>query len=285
MPNAMEALVGRISRNKRLGSLGQAIGGAVGKVLKPGPVKDFLSGTWLGHAAHPVLTDLPIGSFTSALALDLLGGEEAAAGAQTLVGLGILAAVPTAVTGLSELADLGEERDWAVAAAHAFGNNAALACYGLSYLARRRGNRGLGIFWSVAGGAALSWSAYLGGHLSFRRGIGVDHTAFEQPIGEWTDVLDDTELPEGKAQQVSADGHQVLLYRFAGQICALSDTCSHAGGPLHEGDIDGLGVTCPWHGSRFDLTDGSVRRGPATAPQPTYEARVRDGRIEIRSRP
>jgi nitrite reductase/ring-hydroxylating ferredoxin subunit len=54
---------------------------------------------------------------------------------------------------------------------------------------------------------------------------------------------------------------------------------------LHEGDIDGLGVTCPWHGSRFDLTDGSVRRGPATAPQPTYDARVRDGRIEIRSRP
>src|SRR5207244_11150910 len=54
------------------------------------------------------------------------------------------------------------------------------------------------------------------------------------------------------------------LYRFAGQICALSDTCTHAGGPLHEGDIDGLGVTCPWHGSRFDLTDGSVRRGPAT---------------------
>src|SRR5436853_7907312 len=107
MAKAMEALVGRISRNRRLGSIGQAVGGAVGKVLKPGPVKDFLSGTWLGHAAHPVLTDLPIGSFTSALALDLLGGEDA--GAQTLVGLGILSALPTALTGLSELADLGEE--------------------------------------------------------------------------------------------------------------------------------------------------------------------------------
>lgn len=165
MPKAMEALVERISRNKRLDSIGQAVGGAVGKVLKPGPVKDFLSGTWLGHAAHPVLTDLPIGSFTSALALDLLGGEDAAAGAQTLVGLGILSAVPTALTGLSELADLGEERDWAVGAAHAFGNTAALACYGLSYLARRRGNRAMGIFWTVAGSAAMSWSAYLGGHL------------------------------------------------------------------------------------------------------------------------
>src|SRR5260370_39425600 len=129
MPKAMEALVGRISRNKRLGSIGQAVGGAVGRVLKPGPVKDFLSGTWLGHAAHPVLTDLPIGSFTSALALDLLGGEDAAAGAQTPLGLGGLSAGPTALTGLSELAGPGEERHLAVGAGHPFGNSAALACY------------------------------------------------------------------------------------------------------------------------------------------------------------
>src|SRR5260370_15382225 len=100
MPKAMEALVGRISRNKRLGSIGQAVGGAVGRVLKPGPVKDFLSGTWLGHAAHPVLTDLPIGSFPSALALDPLGGEDPAAGAPTPVGRGDLPPRPTPPHGL-----------------------------------------------------------------------------------------------------------------------------------------------------------------------------------------
>ena len=130
----------------------------------------------------------------------------------------------------------------------------------------------------------MSWGAYLGGYLSLRRGIGVDHTAFEQPIADWTAVLDDNDLKEGEAKNFSAEGNQVLLYRFAGEIRALSDVCNHAGGPLHEGDIDGLGVTCPWHGSRFDLTDGSVRRGPATAPQPSYETRVHNGKIEVRSR-
>jgi nitrite reductase/ring-hydroxylating ferredoxin subunit/uncharacterized membrane protein len=284
MAKAIEALVRRISRNKRLDIVGQALGGTVGKFVKPGPVKDLLSGTWLGHALHPLLTDLPIGSFTSAMALDLLGGEEAAGGAQTLIGLGILSAVPTALSGLSDLSDVYEERDRAVGAAHALSNTATLACYGLSYLARRRGRRGIGIFLSFAGSAAMSWSAYLGGHLSLRRGIGVNHTAFEEPISDWTAVLDDKELQEGEAKNVSAGGNQVLLYRFAGEICALSDVCNHAGGPLHEGDIDGLGVTCPWHGSHFDLTDGSVLRGPATAPQPSYEARVQDGKIEVRSR-
>src|SRR5260370_26010031 len=103
MPKAMEALVGRISRNKRLGSIGQAVGGAVGRVLKPGPVKDFLSGTWLGHAAHPVLTDLPIGSFTNSLALHLLGRHDAPAGCPTLVGLWGLSPVPPPLTLLTQL--------------------------------------------------------------------------------------------------------------------------------------------------------------------------------------
>src|ERR1700704_671870 len=163
MPKAIEALVGRISRNKRLALVGQALGVAVGKFVKPGPAKDLLSGTWLGHALHPLLTDLPIGSFTSAMALDLLGGEDAASGAQTLIGLGILSAFPTALAGLSDLSDVFEERDRAVGAAHALGNSAALACYGLSYLARRRGRRGVGIFWSFAGSAAMGGGGYPGG--------------------------------------------------------------------------------------------------------------------------
>src|ERR1700737_113313 len=123
MPKVIEALVGRISRNKRLDIVGQALGGAVGKLVKPGRVKDLLSGTWLGHPLHPLLTDLPIGSFNSAMALDLLGGEDAAAGAQTLIGLGVLSALPTALTGLSDLSDVFDERDRAVGAAHALGNS------------------------------------------------------------------------------------------------------------------------------------------------------------------
>src|SRR2546421_12126666 len=94
MAKEIEALVGRISRNKRLDIVGQALGGTIGKFVKPGRVKDLLSGTWLGHALHPLLTDLPIGSFTSAMALDLLGGEDAAAGAPPPIRPGGLAAPP-----------------------------------------------------------------------------------------------------------------------------------------------------------------------------------------------
>jgi nitrite reductase/ring-hydroxylating ferredoxin subunit len=58
----------------------------------------------------------------------------------------------------------------------------------------------------------------------------------------------------------------------------------HAGGPLHEGKVEDGRVTCPWHASTFNLADGSLVRGPATAPQPSYETRVQDGKIEVRSR-
>jgi nitrite reductase/ring-hydroxylating ferredoxin subunit len=131
----------------------------------------------------------------------------------------------------------------------------------------------------------MTGAAFLGGHLSFRKGIGVNHTAFEYPVGEWTPVLDDADLAEGEPRLVSAAGNDVLLYRpRPGAICALADHCMHAGGPLHEGTFEDGRVTCPWHASVFNLTDGSLVRGPATAPQPSYEARVRDGKIEVRSR-
>jgi nitrite reductase/ring-hydroxylating ferredoxin subunit len=74
----------------------------------------------------------------------------------------------------------------------------------------------------------------------------------------------------------------VMLVRRGGQVLALHNRCTHRGGPLDQGDLDDRTVTCPWHGSVFRLEDGAVERGPATAPQPRYETRERDGRIEIR---
>jgi nitrite reductase/ring-hydroxylating ferredoxin subunit len=130
----------------------------------------------------------------------------------------------------------------------------------------------------------MTAAAFLGGHLAFRKGIGVNHTAFEYPVEDWTPVLDDAELGEGEAKLVNAAGNDVMVYRGDGTLCALADRCMHAGGPLHEGSIEGGRVTCPWHASRFNLADGSLVRGPATAPQPAYEARVREGKIEVRSR-
>jgi nitrite reductase/ring-hydroxylating ferredoxin subunit len=78
--------------------------------------------------------------------------------------------------------------------------------------------------------------------------------------------------------------NDVLLVRHSGQVHALADRCSHRGGPLHEGQlVDGC-VQCPWHGSRFLLDDGTIARGPASRPQPAYETRVVEGRVQVRSR-
>ena len=279
-----ESVIGVLERMPALDAFAQTLGSAFASVVGPGRLKDLLSGTWMGHPVHPMLTDVTIGSWTSALALDLLGGRAAAGGADTLVGIGVLASLPTALTGLSDLADLGTDKERAIGAAHAIGNLSAVGLFAASYVARRSGSRLVGIALSLAGAAMMTGSAYLGGHLSFSRGIGVDHTAFEYSVDEWTPVLDEAELAEGEARLVSAGGNDVMLVRQGDALCALADRCMHAGGPLHEGSIENGRVTCPWHASVFNLTDGSLARGPATAPQPSYEVRVQEGTIQVRSR-
>jgi nitrite reductase/ring-hydroxylating ferredoxin subunit len=65
-------------------------------------------------------------------------------------------------------------------------------------------------------------------------------------------------------------------------VHALADRCSHRGGPLSDGELDGDCVTCPWHGSTFSVTDGEVVSGPATIPQPTYEVRLEGSDVLVR---
>jgi nitrite reductase/ring-hydroxylating ferredoxin subunit len=128
----------------------------------------------------------------------------------------------------------------------------------------------------------LLTGAYLGGHLSFARGVNVNRTAWPEGPQDWTPVLPDADLPEGDHRMVAAAGVPVLLYRTAGTVWALANTCSHMGGPLDEGTIVEDCVTCPWHGSIFRFADGAVVRGPARSPQPRYETRVSGDRIEVR---
>lgn len=275
----------QIERSSTLDSLGRKIGLAFANIVRPGRLKDFLAGTWLGHPAHPMLTDVPIGAWTSALALDLLAGDEARRASSTLVGVGVLTALPTAITGLSDLSDIVDNEERSVGTAHALGNVLAVALYGASYLARREGKWRAGRATAVLGAAAMTAAGFLGGHLSYRKGLGVDHTAFESRIEEWTAVLDDHALPEGKATRVTCGSAEVLLCRVEGNLRGLANRCSHRGGPLHKGRIAQGQVTCPWHLSTFNLEDGSIARGPATAPQRAYDVRVMDGKIEIRAHP
>lgn len=254
----------------------------VRSALPGGPVKDVLSGTFLGHPLHPLLTDLPIGSWTSALMLDWVGGPESRTGARRLIAAGILAAIPTAAAGYSDWADteVSSPTVRRTGIVHAAANVTALGFFTASYLARRRGRGGRAL--ALTGAGALAAGGHLGGHLSFAEGVGVNQTAFEEGPGDWTPTVTEDELAAGRPVCARAGDVNVLIVRDGDGIHALDDRCTHRGGPLHEGEVADGCVTCPWHGSRFRLTDGSVERGPASSPQPLYETRVSDGRVEVR---
>jgi nitrite reductase/ring-hydroxylating ferredoxin subunit len=264
---------------------GVAVGKAVRRLLPHGAVKDALSGTWLGHALHPPLTDVVVGSFLSASLLDLLERESGRA-SERLLQVGLVAAVPTALSGLNDWADTerGDHGMRRVGLVHASANVSALALYAASLVARRRGARRPGATLALAGAGALAFSGGLGGHMSFTRGVGPNQTAFDPGPGDWTAVGAGSDLRDGEPKAVVAQETPVLLLRHGGDIHAVHDRCSHRGCSLSEGTIDGHVVTCRCHGSRFDLRDGSIVRGPATAHQPVLDARETDGRIEVRLR-
>jgi nitrite reductase/ring-hydroxylating ferredoxin subunit len=110
----------------------------------------------------------------------------------------------------------------------------------------------------------------------------VNQTAFEDPPEQWTAVLGEDGLEEGKLTAAQADGVPVLLVRKEGRLYGLIDRCSHRGCPLHEGELKDDAVVCPCHGSTFRL-DGSIVKGPATSPQPALQVRVESGKVEVRA--
>jgi nitrite reductase/ring-hydroxylating ferredoxin subunit/uncharacterized membrane protein len=282
---AAQEVADAITALDQLDAPARAVGKTVRDTVPAGPVKDALSGTWLGHALHPVLTDLPIGTWTSAVLLDWLGGERSREAADRLIALGLAFALPTAVTGATEWADAEPASDEVrrVGAVHAAANASAAMLFGASLSARRSGARGTGRLLALAGAGVMTASGLLGGHLSFAKGVGVDQTAFEEPPDEWTAALRDSDLPEGQSRYAEVGGVGVLVARHGGQVYALSNRCVHRGGPLDEGELHDGCVTCPLHGSTFRLSDGQVERGPAAYPQPVWHVRVRDGVIELKS--
>jgi nitrite reductase/ring-hydroxylating ferredoxin subunit/uncharacterized membrane protein len=282
MAAALHALNGVLDRVESTSSLDRPADGVaalISKAIAPGRLKDAASGTWLGHPLHPLLVSLPIGAWSWATVLDLttLRGSTAA---RKLVGWGVLAAIPTAAAGGSDWVDTsGAERR--VGLIHAVGAWSSIGLYAASWRARRPGKSG-GRLFAMAGGAALAATGYLGGHLTYRYGVGVDTTAFQAGPQDWTDLGPDAEVGEGTVKQFRVDDVALLVTRRGGQIHVLADRCSHRGGPLSEGELDGACIVCPWHGSAFDLVDGSVRHGPASIVQPAYEVRHQGGTIQVR---
>lgn len=247
----------------------------------PRSVRDFLYGTWLGHPLHPAVVVLPIGFWTTTMVLDLTGEEEAA---DLSLQLGLVSAIGAAASGAAQWQDtVKNDKPRRLGALHASLNIGATALYAASLGLRKRGSRPAGIALSSAGLAIATASSWLGGDLSYVLGIGVSRTAFEKPPAEWTDVLGDSELGENTPKRVEADGVPVMLLRQNGDIFAISATCTHLGGPLDEGKIEGDTVACPWHGSVFRVRDGALLHGPATIAQSAFETRVQNGRIAVRA--
>jgi nitrite reductase/ring-hydroxylating ferredoxin subunit/uncharacterized membrane protein len=282
--DSVRQLVDRLADTEALDRIGKPVAAWVGKQVGTGTVKDVLSGTWLGHPLHPMLTDLPIGSWTSAFVLDIIGGKRGRNAADMLVGIGIVTALPTAAAGLSDWSDtIGEDRR--IGTAHAIGNVAALTLYTLSWRARRRGRRGRGVLLGFMGAGAATVGGYLGGHLVYRKGVGPDRNAWKHGGDEWVELDDELALVGDESPRVVKVGDDdVLVVRQGAAYVAISNVCGHAGGPLDEGTFDDKGcVTCPWHGSVFRLRDGHVVHGPATGNQPRYDVRPgRNGKLSIR---
>jgi len=275
-----EEMIAAIEELPGLEQLSEALVKALEPITKQRKLMDLLHGRWLGHALHPALSDVPIGMWASVPVLDLIGDD---AGATLLTAVGCLAAGATAATGAADWSDT-YGRDRRLALVHGLANTAVLGLQVWALGARLRGHRGRGRFLSATGLAAAGAAAYLGGELVLGRALTVNHTASFAGPTEWTDVAGDTDVKEGVLTAVDVEDRKVLLTRVDGSVCAMENTCSHAGGPLNEGTVEDGVVVCPWHGSRFRLSDGAVMGGPATFPQPRLEARNVAGRVQIRGR-
>mgnify|MGYP001408568330 CR=1 FL=1 len=265
----------------------KAIGGLFKGLGRPGRgLKTFLHGTWLGHPLHPVITDIPLGAWTLAILFDLIwlfrGTHGWVSAADVTIFVGLLAAVGAAVTGYTDWNETyGRERR--VGLAHGLLNTAALVFYLVSFVIRLTGEaRVLAILVALVGYGFLTTAAFLGGELVFNTGTGVNHHAFHHQPAEFIPVLPAAQLVDGQLRKAMAGETPVLLYRTGSRICAIGETCSHAGGPLSEGKLEANQVICPWHASRFDVCTGAVKGGPATISQVQYETRVQNGQIEVR---
>jgi nitrite reductase/ring-hydroxylating ferredoxin subunit/uncharacterized membrane protein len=275
-------------------ALQKLIGALIGANRKPPRrFKSLLNGTWLGHPLHPVLTDIPIAAWLIAALFDILwlvapaANTWAARGAEALVLVGFAAALGSVVTGLADWSDTyGRERTTGFL--HGLLMSTATIVYAVSLGLRFTTSSGASLAGAIAGFAGLVivlYAAYLGGDLVFKLGTGVNHTAWEAAGEHFEPVMAFADVAENRLYRVMAAGVPVVLLREHDRIYAISATCTHAGGPLDEGELQSGGIVqCPWHSSRFRVRDGRALTGPATADAPRYDVRVRDGQVEIKRR-
>lgn len=286
MLSAPADLAGRVEHAEALDRLARPLARAVRRAMPSGARADALHGVWIGQPVHPALTGLPLGFWASATVLDFVPGSEQAS--QILLALGLAGALPAAAAGLADWSALHREQQ-RVGIAHAASSAGASAFFAASLLARARGQNTGGRLLALAGLAALGAGSFLGRHMAFGLGAGASHAepvAHLAPLG-WQDLCRIYELPDGRLARRRLGYLTLSVLRLGSDVLAVADQCAHLGGPLHQGTLTGSGdvpcVTCPWHGSTFRLTDGTVVHGPATARQPAFDTRiVEGGMVQVR---
>ena len=281
----------RLADQPELDQIAKPLGEAVVAAYRnAGPVgnavKNAIHGVWLHHPLHPVFTDIPIGAWATALALDAKaaasGDRSYSRAADYALAFGLAGAVGSAVTGLTDWSET-DGRAKRVGLIHGLLNVTATALMVTAYALRRREERRAGEVCTLAGMGVAMASAYLGGDLVYAERVGVTHAVTGEPDA-FTPVLASTGLLEGTMRRVQSGDTDLLLVRQHGEVCALAHSCAHLGGPLSEGELKDGTVVCPWHGSEFRLDDGAVVNGPSAHPQTCFDVRERDGRIEVKAR-
>jgi nitrite reductase/ring-hydroxylating ferredoxin subunit/uncharacterized membrane protein len=276
-------VVERIEQADRLDPVSDRLQRLIGGL--PQAVRDLLHGVWLGHPLHPAMVHAPVGAWLSAAVLDAIPGQRRAA--TTLLATGTVAAVPAAMAGWNDWASLDRDQR-RTGLVHALANATALALFTGSLVARARGRRGRALSYAALGIAGAG--AYLGGHLSYRQGAGVNQAVSDLPRlpSGWQPLGAAIDYPDGRPTARRIGDVPVLVYREGERFTVLLERCGHQSGPLSEGertDVNGTPcVVCPWHGSTFRLTDGGVVHGPAATNQPVLDVRLVNGRLEVRRR-
>jgi nitrite reductase/ring-hydroxylating ferredoxin subunit/uncharacterized membrane protein len=245
-----------------------------------GPVKDLLHGRWLGHPLHAASTDIPIGALLVAVILDLLDIRGAA---DVALGGSIVFMILSALSGAADYVDTdGTAR--VRATVHSALMVVALLLLIVSLVLRSGDptDRTVPIVLSVLGFLIVTAGAYVGGDVVYLLGNMVSRHAFRGAGTKWIrldlgELSDLNDLPEATPTKARLGINDLVLVRIAGNVHAMHEVCAHAGGPLSQGTIVDGCIECPWHGSRFRLSDGRVVRAPSVYDQPSYEIRPAAG--------
>lgn len=271
---------------------GDAIQGWVGTIYSglgaPGrTLKDLMHGTRvLGHPLHPAITDVPIGAWTVGVIADYAAHFTRRMPTQAgdiALTVGVACGLLAVVTGYTDFhATFAMERRAALL--HGLTNTVVLVLMTLSLALRWWAGNGAhpaAVALATAGWVLVIFGGYVGGHVVFGSATMVNRTAFIDGFEGAATVGQSTDFPEGVMRRTDAAGMAVLMVRRGGRLYGMSAVCTHAGGPLDEGTLDGTVVTCPWHQSKFDIRTGRVCHGPATFAEPTLRVIEVDGTVTV----